>query len=169
MSTFIPSLPERKDSCKVKFTNWDKTVECKPHTNLRQLAIDNDIDLYNGMTRFFNCEGNGLCGTCTVEVSPPDGISIKGAYEKFRFLLLKGNLRFACQAEVVGDIEVTKHKGIKGNRGYKELLPKEEIVQLYESGKTVTELSEQFNCPPAKIAVIFEQAGVKMRQPGSAA
>ena len=169
MSTFVTGLPERKKSCTVTFTNWDKTLECKPHTNLRQLAIEQDIDLYNGLSRFFNCEGNGLCGTCTVEVVPQEAATRKGAKEKLRFFQLKDNLRLSCQVEVIGDIQVTKHGGIYGTRGYRQELPREEMVRLYREGKTLNEIAERFQCPVARALVILEKAGVEMRRPGSAA
>ena len=170
MSTFIGSLPERKDVCKVTFTNSGKTVECKPYANLRQVAIDNEIDLYNGATRIFNCQGSGLCGTCTVEVTPQRGISVKAAIEKFRFLLLKGNLILACQTQVTDDIVVTKHGGIKGNKGYKQQGAKEEMVRMYQDdGKTLEEIAEAFQIPVPKLVNILGNAGVEMRRPGSAA
>ncbi len=170
MPTPILRLPERKTSCKVTFTNWNKTVECKPHTNLRELALEHDIDLYNGLSRFFNCEGHGLCGTCTVEVTPPEGGTVKRAKEKFRFLLLKGNLRLACQMEVTDDIQVTKHTGLKGNKEYREALSRDEAVRLYrEEGQTLDQIAERFQCPVPKLVNLLEKAGVEMRRPGSAA
>ena len=170
MSTFIGSLPKRKETCKVTFANSDRTVECKPYANLRQVAIDNEIDIYNGITRVFNCQGNGLCGTCTVEVAPSGGVSVKAAIEKFRFLLLKGNLRLACQTEVTDDIVVTKHGGIKGNRGYEQKDTKDEMVRMYkEEEKTLTEIAEAFQVPVPKLVNILGNAGVEMRRPGSAA
>ena len=170
MSTFIGSLPERKKVCKVTFTNWDKTVECKPHTNLRQLAIENDIGLYNGISRFANCEGNGLCGTCTVEVVPQDGLTGKGARENLRFLLLKGNLRFACQVGVTGDIQVTKHAGLKGNRGYVPGIDRAEVVRLYrDEGRTIAAIAKQKQCSEARVVTLLERGRVELRRPGSAA
>ena len=170
MSTFVGSLPERKKVCKVTFTNWDKTIECKPHTNLRQLAINNDIGLYNGITRFMNCEGSGLCGTCTVEVVPQDGLTVKGARENLRFLLLKGNLRLACQVEVTGDIQVTKHGGFKGNKGYVPGIDRTEVVRLYQDeGKTITEIAERMQCSEARVVTLLERGRVELRRPGSAA
>ena len=170
MSTFVGSLPERKKVCKVSFTNWDKTVECKPHTNLRQLAIENDIGLYNGISRFANCEGNGLCGTCTVEVVPQDGLTGKGARENLRFLLLKGNLRFACQVGVTGDIQVTKHAGLKGNRGYVPGIDQAEVVRLYrDEGRTRAAIAKQKQCSDARVVTLLERGRVELRRPGSAA
>ncbi len=170
MSTFISGLPERKQVCKVTFTNWNKTVECKPHTNLRELAIEHDIELYNGPAGLLNCQGHGLCGTCTVEIVPQTGVTSKRAKEKLRFLLVKGNLRLACQVEVTGDIEVTKHAGLKGNKGYKQVDDVAEMVRLYrEEDKTLDEIAVQFRCSTVRVVLALERARVEMRRPGSAA
>ena len=167
MSTMIDRLSEAKKTCSVTFTNSGQTIECPMHTNLRDLAIQNDIDLYNGLAKYTNCEGNGLCGTCTVEVRPHDAVSVKGAKEKFRFIQLKGNLRLSCQCKVLGDIEVTKHEGMFGGKGYSVKGSTAEVATLYEDGKTIGEISEEFELHPAKVAVMLEGAGVEVRGPGA--
>ena len=169
MATMIYGLPEAKKVCKVTFTNSGKTVECPTHTNLRQLAIQNDIDLYNGIAKYTNCEGMGLCGTCTVEVTPRGATTVKGAKEKLRFLQLKGNLRLSCQVQVLDDITVTKHDGMFGTKGYEEKGSLDEVVRLYGEGKTIDQLAEQLEMHPAKVAVLLEKSGVEIRRPGSAA
>ena len=170
MSTFIGSLPERKSLCKATFSNCDKTVECKPFTNLRELAIEHDIDLYNGLAKYVNCQGHGACGTCTVEVIPQEGVTKKGALENLRFIQLKGNLRLSCQVSVTGDIVVRKHAGFMGTKDYEQVLSREEIARLYtQEGKTLAEIAGHFKCPVPKIVNILEKAGVEMRRPGSAA
>ncbi len=169
MPTFIDSRPERKSVCEVRFANWDKAVACKPFTNLRSLAIENDIDLYNGLAKYLNCQGHGACGTCTVEVIPQGGVTKKGALENLRFLQLKGNLRLSCQVLVTGDIEVRKHDGFFGTKDYAQVLSREEIVRLYrQEGKTLAEIADHLNCPVPKVVIILEKAGVEMRRPGSA-
>ncbi len=99
---------------KVTFKNWNKTVECPEGTNLRKLAKQNGIELYNGIAKVFNCRGLGLCGTCCVEVIPEGKAGPKQYMEVLRFFQVKGNLRLACQADVRGDIEVTKREGLYG-------------------------------------------------------
>lgn len=99
---------------KVTFKNWNKTVECPQGANLRKLALQQGIPLYNGISRVFNCRGLGLCGTCCVEVVPEEKVGPKQYMEVLRFFQIKGNFRLACQAEVRGDIEVTKHEGLYG-------------------------------------------------------
>ena len=166
MATVIERRVEAKQTVTVTFTNTGQQIECPKHTNLRELAIQNDIDLYNGLARYTNCEGMGLCGTCAVEVKPQDGVTEKGAKEKFRFLQLKGNLRLACQCQVLGDIEVTKHDGMYGSKGYSEKGSSEEVAKLYEAGKTIDEIAEQFEQHPAKVMLMLEWAGVEVRKSG---
>jgi ferredoxin len=164
MATVIERLVETKKTCTVTFADSGKTVECAKHTNLRDLAIQNDLDLYNGLAKYTNCEGMGLCGTCAVEVKPHSGVTVKGAKEKFRFLQLKGNLRLSCQCLVLGDIEVTKHSGMFGTKGYSEKASAAEVTKAYEAGKTIDELSGDFELHPAKVAVLLEKSGVEVRK-----
>ena len=163
MATMVDRLTEAKKTCTVTFTNTGKTIECPKHTNLRDLAIQNDIDLYNGLAKYTNCEGKGLCGTCTVEVSPYDAVSAKGAKEKLRFVQLKGNLRLSCQCKILGDIEVTKYEGMFGTKGYSEKGSRAEVASLYAEGKTIGEISDTFQLHPAKIAVMLDASGVEVR------
>mmetsp|Transcript_17038 Transcript_17038/g.46711 ORF Transcript_17038/g.46711 Transcript_17038/m.46711 type:complete len:326 (+) Transcript_17038:66-1043(+) len=37
--------------------------------NIRQLCVDNGINVYQSVTRWTNCKGKQLCGTCIVNVS----------------------------------------------------------------------------------------------------
>ncbi len=45
-----------------------KTITCDRGANLRQVLLDNGIELYNGNAKMINCMGIGSCGTCAVEV-----------------------------------------------------------------------------------------------------
>ena len=168
MQTQIHGMDERKATCKVTFKPEGRTIECAPHTNLRALAIENDIDLYNGIAKYTNCEGMGLCGTCTVEVKPSGAVSPKGAIEKFRFIQLKGNLRLACQVSVEGDIEVKKHEGIYGTKGYRQDVAGSDVAKAYQEGKTVEEIASEKELHPGKVMVLLEREGVETRRPESA-
>ena len=55
----------------VQFVKQQRSVECPVGTNLRRLALDNGIDLYVFPNNIVNCRGNGLCGTCRVQVDNP--------------------------------------------------------------------------------------------------
>ena len=165
MATVVERKSEPKTTCTVTFVNTGQTMECAKHTNLRELAIENDIELYNGLAKYTNCEGMGLCGTCAVEVKPHDAVSVKGAKEKFRFIQLKGHLRLSCQCQVLGDIEVTKHDGMYGTKGYSEKGSKDEVSQMYEGGKTIDEIADELELHPAKVTLLLEAAGGEVRKP----
>jgi ferredoxin len=76
------------------------------------------LPLYNSAARALNCRGRGSCGTCAVriegEVSQPDDT------EKRRLAFppheLESGLRLACQVTVLGDLVVTKHAGLWGQK-----------------------------------------------------
>ena len=93
-----------------------KTITCDRGANLRQVLLDNGIELYNGNAKIINCMGIGSCGTCAVEVegevSPPNW------KDKARRSLPPHsptkNRRLACQTKVLGDICVTKYNGFWG-------------------------------------------------------
>jgi ferredoxin len=38
-------------------------------SNIRQVCVDNGINVYQSLTRWTNCEGKQLCGTCIVNVT----------------------------------------------------------------------------------------------------
>lgn len=100
----------------VKIQAQGKTIECDRGANLRQVLLDNGVDLYNGGAKTINCHGFGTCGTCAVmiegEVSEPSW------QDKTRRSLPPHSptrgLRLACQTQVLGDIKVTKFDGFWG-------------------------------------------------------
>jgi ferredoxin len=76
------------------------------------------LPLYNSVARALNCRGFGTCGTCAVRIEGP--VSEPTAAERRRASLpphaLAAGLRLACQCQVLGDLVVTKHAGIWGQR-----------------------------------------------------
>ena len=44
------------------------TLTAPAGVNLRQLLVDNQINVYQSLTRWTNCRGQQLCGTCIVDV-----------------------------------------------------------------------------------------------------
>src|SRR5262249_27361634 len=51
---------------KVVFVNEKTEIEVPQGANLRAEARKAGIDVYAGLSRYLNCLGNGLCGTCRV-------------------------------------------------------------------------------------------------------
>ena len=97
-------------------TAQGKVFDCQEGENLRQVCLNNSIDLHNGQSRWINCRGIGSCGTCAVEiegaVSPPNW------KDKARRSLPphspEKNRRLACQTQVLGNIMVKKYDGFWG-------------------------------------------------------
>ncbi len=52
----------------ISFINEDKLVEAADGANLREKAIQNQIDIYTLKGKVVNCGGYGQCGTCVVEI-----------------------------------------------------------------------------------------------------
>lgn len=104
----------------VKVLAQGKTFYCDHGANLREVLLENNINLYNGGATIINCRGIGTCGTCAVEVAGE--ISAVNWREQTRRSLPPHsptrNLRLACQTQVLGDISVTKFDGFwgQGNR-----------------------------------------------------
>uniref|UniRef100_A0A7N0RHB3 2Fe-2S ferredoxin-type domain-containing protein n=1 Tax=Kalanchoe fedtschenkoi TaxID=63787 RepID=A0A7N0RHB3_KALFE len=69
---------------------------------LRNIMIDNDIELYGPYSRpLLNCAGGGTCGTCIVEiVEGKQLLSLKTDCEKEKLKKKPKTWRLACQATV---------------------------------------------------------------------
>jgi ferredoxin len=97
-------------------TAQGKNFTCQTGANLRQVLMDNGVDLYNGNAKFINCMGIGTCGTCAVQIEGE--VSAANWKDIARRSLpphqRSRNLRLACQTEVLGDITVTKFTAFWG-------------------------------------------------------
>jgi 2Fe-2S ferredoxin len=102
---------------KVTFVNEKRELEVPVGANLRQEAMKAGIQVYPGVTRYVNCRGNGLCGTCKVlitkgmeNVSPPTTIemlnlNVHPVTMTWRIGHEK-EMRLSCQVTVKGDCTV---------------------------------------------------------------
>jgi ferredoxin len=113
----------------VKFVNEKKEIEVPHGANLRREAIKAGVNLNQGvlgfaqgMFKYANCRGLGLCGTCAVLINR--GMENTNSMTRREWLKLKcpipvgdplpgmaylsheGKMRLACQVQVNGDIEV---------------------------------------------------------------
>lgn len=99
-----------------KVTAQGKTFDCAAGANLRQVMLQNDVDLYSGSSTVINCRGMGSCGTCAVliegEVSEPNWQD--KARRSLPPHLPSQNRRLACQTQVLGDVRITKFDGFWG-------------------------------------------------------
>lgn len=102
---------------KVTFVQEKKEIEVPEGANLRQEAKKAGIEVYKGIHRVLNCQGNGLCGSCKVLVKKGmENLSPKGLIEKFTlatsptttFAIVghEEEMRLSCQVKVNGDCTV---------------------------------------------------------------
>jgi ferredoxin len=98
-------------------TAQGKSFTCEIGANLRQVLLENSVDLYNGNARIINCMGIGTCGTCAVAIE--GDVSEANWRDTTRRSLpphsLDRNLRLACQTKVLGDVTVSKFSGFWGH------------------------------------------------------
>jgi len=102
----IPPMP------KITFTRESREFEVPEGTNLRKAALAEGIELYP-ISRNLNCHGFGHCGQCRVYITKGmENTSPKTFMEKLRIAVSwfklghEAEVRLACQARVMGDIEV---------------------------------------------------------------
>ncbi len=93
----------------VFFEREGKTLSVNAGWNLRKLAKANGINVYRGLNKVFNCRGNGLCGTCKVEVfaSQESDVNPRTGMEEAKLKnFTNPHLRLSCQVKVHGNIRV---------------------------------------------------------------
>lgn len=84
-----------------------RRLEVTEGANLRRALLDAGVEVYEGPNGALNCRGNGLCGTCVVEVLPAEGVTPPTFREKTRNWQYGDRpLRLSCQAKVVADCRV---------------------------------------------------------------
>jgi ferredoxin len=89
----------------VEFLNAAKKADCGQFANLRKVALLNDVPVYKPLDEKINCRGNGLCGTCVVEVvEGADKLSPKTKREMLKLSGQPASRRLSCQCQVMGDI-----------------------------------------------------------------
>ena len=101
---------------KISFSG--QILECQEGVNLRQVLRNAKLPLYNAAAKWIHCRGLGTCGTCAVEIE--GCVSEMTAVEKWRLGFpphrSSSGLRLACQCKVLGDLKITKHQGMWGNK-----------------------------------------------------
>ncbi len=91
----------------VHFVDINRKVECVPGTLLRDVAIRDGYDVYDGIHKLINCRGEGLCGSCKVAIT--EGRSMpRNETEDKKLSDHPEPWRLACQVQVLDNITVTK-------------------------------------------------------------
>lgn len=95
-----------------------KEVRCPDGANLRMVLMRARLPLYNSVARALNCRGLGTCGTCAVRVEGKVSAPTPAEERRLGFPphARESGLRLACQCEVHGDLVVTKHRGLWGQK-----------------------------------------------------
>lgn len=83
------------------------TLEAPTGTNIRQLLVDNGINVYQSVTRWTNCKGKQLCGTCIVNVvDGAPNTNWKSMDEASTLRANPDSYRLSCVAFAHGDVTV---------------------------------------------------------------
>jgi len=94
------------------------SIECPQGANLRVVLLRARLPLYTRVAEALHCRGRGLCGTCAVRIEGP--VTPPTVAERRRLRLPPhqpdSGLRLACQCNVLGDVTITKHAGMWGQR-----------------------------------------------------
>jgi len=95
---------------KVRFFREGVECEAALGANLREIAIQNGVQIYRSWHIPMNCRGQGKCGSCRVEVSDPAAVepAVRTAVEDKHLakLFSDATTRLACQVGVCGDLSV---------------------------------------------------------------
>jgi len=114
---YVGAAPDHQHMPMVEFD--DTVLKCKTGETLRDVLLRaSGVSPHNDAAEVVNCGGNGLCGTCAVEVVEGE-VTEPTSQEQRRLKLpplrdAEGNLRLSCQCEVLSDVVVRKHGGIWG-------------------------------------------------------
>jgi ferredoxin len=91
----------------IKFIKEDKEIIIATGANLREKALQNQIDIYTFKGKMMNCGGIGQCGLCKVEiVEGMDNLSPRTDFENRKLAKKPANYRLACQTLVNGEVSV---------------------------------------------------------------
>jgi ferredoxin len=91
----------------VTFLEADTILIAPIGSNLRELALANDIPLYVDAAKVLNCRGLGLCTTCRVSVDPPEGVTAPTKTEQEHLIKYNPKQRLSCQCEITGPVKVS--------------------------------------------------------------
>ncbi len=121
---------------KVTLVNEKEDIEVEVGTNLRHAALQAGLGIYQGVERYLNCRGLGLCGTCKVLVkSGMQNLNSRTVLEKANLNLHplsmlssighESEMRLACQVTVQGDcsIETTPGLNLSGENFWQKPYP----------------------------------------------
>eukprot|EP01040_Poterioochromonas_malhamensis_P008829 gene8829-9564_t len=85
----------------------DRIISCQGGSNLRNVLVNNGINVYRSVTRWTNCSGKQRCGTCIVEIQEgSDNCTMQGLDESAVLRENPESYRLSCVTEIYGDVTV---------------------------------------------------------------
>jgi ferredoxin len=81
-------------------------LQCPGGTNIRELLVNEGINVYRSVTRWTNCKGKQRCGTCIVDIVNNDknGLTRKSLNEGAALMENPESYRLSCITNVYEDI-----------------------------------------------------------------
>lgn len=84
-----------------------RTIKAKTGCNVRQVLTDNGINVYQSVTRWTNCKGKQLCGTCIVNITEGGGATNRKSLDESSTLRENpDSYRLSCVTFAYGDVTV---------------------------------------------------------------
>ena len=84
-----------------------RTIDAKKGCNMRQILTDNGINVYQSVTRWTNCKGKQLCGTCIVNIANGGGSTNRKSLDEASTLRENPeSYRLSCVTFAYGDVTV---------------------------------------------------------------
>lgn len=84
-----------------------RTIQAKAGCNVRKVLTDNGINVYQSVTRWTNCKGKQLCGTCIVNIAEGGGSTNRKSLDESSTLRENpDSYRLSCVTFAYGDITV---------------------------------------------------------------
>ena len=91
-----------------------RKIEAKSGCNVRQILTDNGINVYQSVTRWTNCKGKQLCGTCIVNIASGGGSTNRKSLDEASTLRENPeSYRLSCVTFAYGDVTVHTFPPIK--------------------------------------------------------
>ncbi|MDP4228891.1 MAG: 2Fe-2S iron-sulfur cluster-binding protein [Bacteroidota bacterium] len=103
----LKDIPIPEGYAPVTFVEDDVIIIAPIGSNLRKVALDNNIELYGDVMKFLNCRGLGLCTSCRVTADPNDALTPPTKMEKVHLIRDNPKYRLSCQCEVLGPVKVS--------------------------------------------------------------
>ena len=119
----------------IHFVREGKRIDVPEGSNLRDIARAEGINIYPGPASLLNCRGNGLCGTCLVQIDDAEALSAPNLREIIKLGAQEApRHRLACQSKVEKDVRCLTlpepPQGWQAHSAYQFAAPKDPFEDL---------------------------------------